>query len=77
MEVVFVDNLKVSGTIDNCRIANEKFRKEKGFDPCLAIALDTKGPEIRSGLLEGVSWNQEPILINEMTYGFLTSGRWP
>ena len=55
MEVVFVDNLKVSGTIDNCRIANEKFRKEKGFDPCLAIALDTKGPEIRSGLLEGVS----------------------
>ena len=41
-------------TIKNCRLAAEKFSKEKGFDPCLAIALDTKGPEIRTGLLEGV-----------------------
>lgn len=48
-----------SGTIDNCRLANEKFRKEKGFDPCLAIALDTKGPEIRSGLLEGDDGRKE------------------
>nr|AIW65576.1 pyruvate kinase [Tigriopus japonicus] len=41
------------GTIDNCRLAAEKYAKEKGYDPSLAIALDTKGPEIRTGLLEG------------------------
>ena len=41
-------------TIANCRKANEKYKAEKGVDPCLAIALDTKGPEIRTGLLEGV-----------------------
>ena len=41
-------------TMDNCRKAAEKYKKDKGFNPCLAIALDTKGPEIRTGLLEGV-----------------------
>lgn len=49
-------------TIKNCRLAAEKFKKEVGYDPGLAIALDTKGPEIRTGLLEGVSgfyaWRQ-------------------
>jgi len=39
-------------TIANCREAAMKYREEKGFDPSLAIALDTKGPEIRTGLLE-------------------------
>ena len=42
-------------TMDNCRKAAEAYKKDKGFNPCLAIALDTKGPEIRTGLLEGVS----------------------
>ena len=41
-------------TMDNCRKAADKYKKDKGFNPCLAIALDTKGPEIRTGLLEGV-----------------------
>ena len=49
-------------TIANCRIAAEKYKKEKGFDPCLAIALDTKGPEIRSGLLEGDDGRKEITL---------------
>ena len=41
-------------TMKNCRLAAEKYRKEKGYLPALAIALDTKGPEIRSGILLGV-----------------------
>ncbi len=45
-------------TMDNCRKAAEKYRKEEGYDPNLAIALDTKGPEIRTGLLEGVRKKQ-------------------
>ena len=43
-----------ASTIANCREAAKKYKEEKGFDPSLAIALDTKGPEIRTGLLEGV-----------------------
>lgn len=49
-------------TIANCREAAERFKREKGFDPCLAIALDTKGPEIRSGMLEGDDGRKEIIL---------------
>ena len=41
-------------TIKNCRTAAKLYKDQKGFDPCLAIALDTKGPEIRTGLLAGV-----------------------
>ena len=41
-------------TMDNCRKAAAMYKKDKGFNPCLAIALDTKGPEIRTGQLEGV-----------------------
>ena len=34
-------------TMNNCREAAKKYKEETGFDPCLTIALDTKGPEIR------------------------------
>lgn len=44
-------------TIANVRKAVESYSKKQGFIHPLAIALDTKGPEIRTGLLEGVSLN--------------------
>ena len=43
------------GTIANSREAAEVYKKEKGLDSCLAIAVDAKGTEIRTGKLEGVS----------------------
>lgn len=44
-------------TIKNIRTAVESYSKKIGMPFPLAIALDTKGPEIRTGLLEGVSFN--------------------
>ena len=41
--------------MENCRTAAKMYKEKHGVDPNLAIALDTKGPEIRTGLLEGVS----------------------
>lgn len=56
-------------TIDNLREAFKKYKAEKGYDPAVAIALDTKGPEIRTGLLLGVTGflvffvSQQPSII--------------
>jgi len=47
------------GTIANCRTAAQMYKEKHGVDPCLAIALDTKGPEIRTGLLEGDDGRKE------------------
>jgi len=50
-----------ASTIANCREAAKRYREEKGFDPSLSIALDTKGPEIRTGLLEGDDGRKELV----------------
>lgn len=42
-------------TIRNCREAEKNYSARLGVPFSLAIALDTKGPEIRTGLLQGVS----------------------
>jgi Pyruvate kinase len=53
-------------TIKNIRQAVENYSKRIGMPHALAIALDTKGPEIRTGLLQGVSkgrrvgWKSKP-----------------
>lgn len=42
-------------TIANVRKAQQNLSEKMGLIVPVAIALDTKGPEIRTGLLEGVS----------------------
>lgn len=43
-------------TIKNVRTAVKSYSDKLGMTAPLAIALDTKGPEIRTGLLEGVCY---------------------
>jgi len=49
-------------TMENCRTAARMYKEKHGVDPNLAIALDTKGPEIRTGLLEGDDGRKELTL---------------
>jgi len=49
-------------TMENCRTAAKMYKEKYGVDPNLAIALDTKGPEIRTGLLEGDDGRKEITL---------------
>jgi pyruvate kinase len=44
-----------AATIKNVREAADNVSKKTGVMASIGIALDTKGPEIRTGLLEGVS----------------------
>merc|ERR1719414_1806435 len=49
-------------TIANSRTAAAKYAADKGYGIPLAIALDTKGPEIRTGILEGDDGRKELAL---------------
>merc|ERR1712198_630177 len=49
-------------TMENCRTAAKMYKEKHGVDPNLAIALDTMGPEIRTGLLEGDDGRKELTL---------------
>lgn len=44
-----------ANTIKNLRQAAQNYSKKIGVYYPLAIALDTQGPEVRTGKLEGVS----------------------
>jgi pyruvate kinase len=41
-----------ANTIANVRQAAKEFQDEYGYDPCVAIALDTKGPGQRTSIFQ-------------------------
>ena len=48
--------------VANVKKAAAMWKEDKNFDPCIAVALDTKGPEIRTGILEGDDGRKEVVL---------------
>ncbi|XP_033326402.1 pyruvate kinase isoform X3 [Megalopta genalis] len=58
-------------TIRNVREAQKKFSARSGINTPVAIALDTKGPEIRTGLLEG-GGSAEVELVKGQTFKLTT-----
>merc|ERR1712126_576404 len=63
-------------TMENVRIAARMYKEKHGVDPCVAIALDTKGPEIRTGLLEGDDGRKELTLKLGKTIKITTDDSW-
>jgi len=63
-------------TMENVRIAARMYKEKHGVDPCVAIALDTKGPEIRTGLLEGDDGRKELSLKAGETIKITTDDSW-
>merc|ERR1712112_783659 len=63
-------------TMENVRIAARMYKEKHGVDPCVAIALDTKGPEIRTGLLEGDDGRKELSLKAGETVKITTDDSW-
>merc|ERR1712241_1209159 len=60
-------------TMANCRAAADKYAEKHGYHPSLAIALDTKGPEIRTGILEGDDGRLELTLEKGATIKIVTN----
>lgn len=65
-----------SQTMANCRTAAKMYKEKYGVDPNLAIALDTKGPEIRTGLLEGDDGRKELMLKAGNSIKITTDDAW-
>merc|ERR1712080_738771 len=65
-----------SQTMENVRIAAGMYKEKHGVDPCVAIALDTKGPEIRTGLLEGDDGRKELTLKAGESIKITTEDSW-
>merc|ERR1711942_637275 len=63
-------------TMENVRIANKMYLEKHGVNPNVAIALDTKGPEIRTGLLEGDDGRKEITLKAGATVKITTDDAW-
>ncbi len=55
--------------IKNIRRAAKMVEEESGFDPCVAIVIDTKGPEIRTGYLEGLSLGSQAVVVQQRCCG--------
>merc|ERR1712112_683485 len=63
-------------TMENVRIAARMYKEKYGVNPSIAIALDTKGPEIRTGLLEGDDGRKELTLKAGETIKITTNDSW-